>query len=942
MESLQRCSVGVKHQVECSKEKHFKRRKAFNENEIYLLERRTNCPGFSNICRLHLKRYKYKYKFFEKICCNPFNAHKKKTKGLWTVSKNCGLKCRESLPTVLEGKKLCATCKVKVLKVISIKAKDNDLNQGEAEEVVSHAVVIAAEKPENSSLTHDPGPSTSDLQIIESLQSHGYGSSSPSDTIELKETVYSPIKGFVDKINTSLSALGQSPIKTKKRMRSRKYVKKKLNKTNLVFRKSFQKILEDNIGNPMLSDEDFDLEGAGQDIMKQLKESFQKTKQMSRKIMILSLSPKSWSKQQIMSYFGATKYMVEKMKDCVKEKGILCTPDPGKGKILPDHLRDLVVGFYREPQISRELPGAKEYKSVLEDGKRVQKQKRLVLGTLKEIYEAFKTTHPNKNIGFSKFCQLRPAECVLAGASGTHSVCVCQTHQNFKLMFMGARLNQLKLPEEDSPFHNYRDILLSTICESQSNDCYRGTCKKCPGDEKLEKILRCQLESNYIDDITYYQWQQTDRCSLEKITASADEFIEKLLSNIPNVRKHDFVAKKQSDFFKRVRDNLPHDEVLVIADFSENYHFIIQDSVQGVHWDNTQATVHPFACYFRDAEGEVKPLSLVIISDSLEHSTTSVHAFQRVLISFLIKKNPSLKKVIYFSDGASSQYKNRYNVTNVLFHEDDFGIPAEWHYYATSHGKGPSDGLGGTLKRNASRASLQRPEDKQIKTPKDLFDWATSKENKMNFAFVSTDDIKSEGKAVAARFRGACEVKGIRQYHAAIPVSSQIICMKYISEESTGINIQMRNSNANADNFEPINTYSTRMSSKKGLTDEELAKILANLSESEDGLDFSDTDSVADLPYLPSDDEDDARTASPIIFANEEDEIESESVLEFDQPSTSTATQDTLPKSKSQKGKGKSKQKKEKVKWNHVGIKLNEEQLTFHGSTDLPSAILNL
>lgn len=66
---------------------------------------------------------------------------------------------------------------------------------------------------------------------------------------------------------------------------------------------------------------------------------------------------------------------------------------------------------------------------------------------------------------------------------------------------------------------------------------------------------------------------------------------------------------------------------------------------------------------------------------------------------------------------ALSQYKNRYHIMNLCLHEKDFSIPAEWHYFETGHGKGPSDGLGGTLKRLAARASLQLPPEQQVQTP---------------------------------------------------------------------------------------------------------------------------------------------------------------------------------------------------------------------------------
>ena len=50
------------------------------------------------------------------------------------------------------------------------------------------------------------------------------------------------------------------------------------------------------------------------------------------------------------------------------------------------------------------------------------------------FYTAFKEKHPNVNIGFSKFCALRPKWCVLASSKMTHSVCVCSADQNIVLL----------------------------------------------------------------------------------------------------------------------------------------------------------------------------------------------------------------------------------------------------------------------------------------------------------------------------------------------------------------------------------------------------------------------------------------------------------------------------------------------------------------------------
>jgi hypothetical protein len=52
---------------------------------------------------------------------------------------------------------------------------------------------------------------------------------------------------------------------------------------------------------------------------------------------------------------------------------------------------------------------------------------------------------------------------------------------------------------------------------------------------------------------------------------------------------------------------------------------------------------------------------------------------------------------MYFSDDSAAQCKNRKKIINI-YHEQDFGLSAEWHFFATSHGKGPADGMGGTVK----------------------------------------------------------------------------------------------------------------------------------------------------------------------------------------------------------------------------------------------------
>jgi len=177
----------------------------------------------------------------------------------------------------------------------------------------------------------------------------------------------------------------------------------------------------------------------------------------------------------------------------------------------------------------------------------------------------------------------------------------------------------------------------------------------------------------------------------------------------------------------------------------------LQDAVQGFHWNNQQATIHPFVVYYNTPNYSLQHLSFVVKSDCLQHDTVSVHYFQKELISFL-KQKFAVKKIYYFSDGAAAQYKNRKNFLNLAHHQEDFYIEAEWHFFGTSHGKGPCDGVGDTVKRLAARASLQKPIINQIQTSLQLFTWAEENISAVNFSFASAIEIDKHRLFLQKRF----------------------------------------------------------------------------------------------------------------------------------------------------------------------------------------------
>ena len=137
----------------------------------------------------------------------------------------------------------------------------------------------------------------------------------------------------------------------------------------------------------------------------------------------------------------------------------------------------------------------------------------------------------------------------------------------------------------------------------------------------------------------FKQWVSTDRSTLETHCLPAEEFADLFCEKLEALRPHSFLAREQSSYFAARKSSLKLGEILVNADFSENYSFVLQDAAQGFHWNNSQATVHPFAAYYMDS-GEVKELNFVIISDCLHHDTVAVYVFQRYFLSFLKETLP--------------------------------------------------------------------------------------------------------------------------------------------------------------------------------------------------------------------------------------------------------------------------------------------------------------
>ncbi|XP_015127114.1 uncharacterized protein LOC107048461 [Diachasma alloeum] len=731
-------------------------------------------------------------------CCNPHNAENhKKTKSLRTPSKRLREKwgLAEDDRICVKCRKLCgeldAPININPMDLPSHHAgssgeSSSTLTRATEDSCAMHedcdawaplAMELGSDIPERSddadieADTAEVLTQTSKLSELSIKIPRGESERSESFTLtQNSKSSELSINTLLPTINEGLAMLNQSPI-PKRKLTIIPYLKEKVNRICY----NLQRLL----GVVENGEQSTDLN----DIIDRLKAKYHSgNTTKAQKIQILTILPSEWSTTKVARIMGATTYMVKKAKNISRTKGILSMPDAKLGRPIPDETLTAVEQFYNDDRVSSNMPGMKDYVSSRNSAnERIHIQKRLILSNLRELYEFFREDQPSVVIGFSAFASLRPKYCVLAGGSGTHTVCVCPIHQNVKLMMIGANFKRLTASSAH-PLEHYSECLKLMTCRNPSPQCNLGECTNCPGSAVLHDTLKSTMEVEEIDNVVYKNWISVPRANLETLTKTTTEFIDDFCEKMERLLPHAFIAKEQSSYLKEKRESLQNDEFLVICDFAENYAFVVQDAAPAFHWNNDAATVYPVVIYFKEND-LIAHKSLVIISDCLSHDTVAVYIFTKIIIHFIKEINQDAKKIYYFSDGAPQQFKNLKNFINLYYHKEDFGIRAEWHFFPTAHGKGPCDGVGGTVKRQAARASLQLPPDKQITKPGELYHWCSQPNHLPNITvkFSSQNNYDEMKEFLNARFTSAQTIPATLKIHCVIPGTDGNLFVKRFS-----------------------------------------------------------------------------------------------------------------------------------------------------------------
>ena len=184
--------------------------------------------------------------------------------------------------------------------------------------------------------------------------------------------------------------------------------------------------------------------------------------------------------------------------------------------------------------------------------------------------------------------------------------------------------------------------------------------------------------------------------ALIEVSGSGITFLKELEEQLRPFAYHLFCSKWQFKQYKYLKNNVPPNTLLSVADFSENYRCAYQDEISSAYYNYEQATLHPFQCVYSKGD-EIVTQSVIIISNDLKHDANAVEHFNRVMLEH-INTQINVNRHIQWSDGCSAQYKGKGSF-GILQEETTV---TERHFFGTRHGKGPCDAIGATVKNKTT------------------------------------------------------------------------------------------------------------------------------------------------------------------------------------------------------------------------------------------------
>ncbi|XP_071034011.1 uncharacterized protein [Parasteatoda tepidariorum] len=401
-----------------------------------------------------------------------------------------------------------------------------------------------------------------------------------------------------------------------------------------------------------------------------------------------------------------------------------------------------VINFFFRPDIIYTCPGMKDSICVWEGGEKKVLQKHYLTMFLREAFSIFKEENPTFNICFSKFCSLRPKNVLLMKNTPSEQ-CKCKIHENFTLKLKSLRY------EYSNRF--WENCLCNINLDSK---CWKNECAMCQNGQLLSK------PSNPAETVIWKEWEKTNnKIQLTTTETCTGALHEKIIDDLPTMMKHVHIKRIQHAEFEKDKSN--QKTRIMQVDFAMSFSCEYQNEVQSALWSRATVLLFTAAVFYQN---ECK--TFIICSDTTSKDKDTIFLCIQLLYNEVFAndtpENIPEKEVIW-SDGPSSEFKNKYMVKLLHLFTEKYKKDFIWKYFATSHGKGVVDGVGGNVKRLV-RQKMMAQRGLVIQSAKEFAELASTLVKSTKVFYIAEEEIKKK-ITECKPWEKVPSVPGIKQYH---------------------------------------------------------------------------------------------------------------------------------------------------------------------------------
>ena len=439
-------------------------------------------------------------------------------------------------------------------------------------------------------------------------------------------------------------------------------------------------------------------------------------------------------------------------------------PNTSKKSLSNDTARAIIV-FYNSDICSRPDPSMNGTIFLEnESGEKVRTAKRYMLFSGGESHQLFLEQHPGHHLSLAKFYELRPKN-VRCFVDTPHRTCMCKYHAN--VLFLLEILS--KFMKEARSIKEFVDFI---VCDCSNINCVVGSCEECEDfedrvlnkfkDEDLMKIVKLRKCTDSEGGPIVIEQQQSVR-----------EAVEILCQQMKSHFKfHHYIKKTQEKSFEQLKQASTDENIVLQVDFAENYSVTSQNETQSAHFSKPTITVFTGVAHSRE-----KVHKMTLITDDKHHDTYAVFHLLKVIVVELKKIFLNIKRLAIVSDGSAAQFKNRFNLLNLLNFEKDHDLQVSWHFLATSHGKGTVDAIGGVVKNVVNRRVISQ--NLIISNAKEFCSLAIQHINneKINVIYVDVDEMTESRLKLQDRLKFVPPIPQLQKlHHFEVASTSKLLC----------------------------------------------------------------------------------------------------------------------------------------------------------------------